>query len=287
MSWYTGWSGSSSTGDKTDRSRRTNHSKMEVDDDRRGSNRSPQRSGPQTRHHDNPSAPHMGPQAYPEYSGYHGHQMVTQQQSFRSAQASTQMVYEVFANVISILEEFEARENARKVDSRNKSLPRSDIYLPDQSRKADQDVERILETQLLIFQTHLHAACRPEVRNKVIDELKEATKRWIAVRQDKKVKHGKTDEYAAQLYEIIVTGRTNHPSIFGGQPDIDERNLQVAAQQYFEGDYRRAQLDHDFAKNPSKKASMPPVRHGSSSESGIDRIYEQRPDLVQDPTNLR
>lgn len=290
MSFYSGYSESSSTRGRarpTDRSQRPQPSRMDVDNDSRGSRMSPRRSGPFTRQHDDPYGPHMTGHSHHGYSGHYGHQMVTQEQSFRSAQASTQMVYEVYGNVISILEEFEAREIAGKVSTRNRSLPRSDIYIPDQSHKANQDIERILQTQLLVFQTHLFSACRPEVRNKVVDELKEATKRWIAVRNDKHVKNSKTDEYAAQLYEILLKGKTIHPQVFSQRPDIDERNLQIAAHQYFEGDHRRAQLDLDFARNPSKKASMPPVRWGSSSESGIERIYDQRPDLIQDPTNLR
>ncbi|KAH3783606.1 hypothetical protein DPMN_161548 [Dreissena polymorpha] len=48
--------------------------------------------------------------------------------------ASKQMVYGVYGNVISIIEEHEKRE------SPNKRLAISDIQIPDQSRKGNDDV---------------------------------------------------------------------------------------------------------------------------------------------------
>lgn len=78
-------------------------------------------------------------------------------------------------------------------------------------------IQRIVETQLLIFNTHLHSACRPEVRDEVIGEMTEALKRWVAARKDSGLRHGKTDEFAAQLYEILTQGKTRHPSVFTEQ----------------------------------------------------------------------
>lgn len=52
------------------------------------------------------------------------------------------------------------------------------------------------------------------------------------------------------------------------RPDIGEKDLQEAAHHYFEGDMKRAQLDRSFANDPSKKATMPDIRAGSSSDTG-------------------
>lgn len=52
------------------------------------------------------------------------------------------MVYEVFGNVISILEEFEKREMANSMDKPTKVMPKSKIEIPDQSYKKDHDVSR-------------------------------------------------------------------------------------------------------------------------------------------------
>lgn len=205
-----------------------------------------------------------------------------QSQVFRSAQASKQMLYEVFGNVISILEEFERRELNSLQHIHDKSVQKSDIYIPDQSHKKDHDVQRIVETQLLLFQTHLHQACRPEIRDEVLDELKQATKKWLAVRKDRGFPVGKTDEYAAQLYEILSKGQTQHPSVFMERPQIDGGELTKAAQQYFEGDHRRAQVDEEFRRDPNKRAAFPAVRAGSSADTGIDRMEEYRADLVGD-----
>lgn len=236
-------------------------------------------------HHD-PYGAHMSHHGYQDHSGQQGYQMMAQEQAFRSKQASKQMVYEVFANVISILEEFEKREMANSMDKPTKAMPKSKIEIPDQSYKKDHDIQRIVETQLLIFNTHLHSACRPEVRDEVIGEMTEALKRWVAARKDSALRHGKTDEFAAQLYEILTQGKTRHPSVFTEQPDIGEKDLQEAAHHYFEGDMKRAQLDRSFANDPSKKATMPDIRAGSSSDTGFDRIAEHRPDLAHNPNSI-
>lgn len=46
------------------------------------------------------------------------------------------MMYEVYANTIGILEEFEKRE----LTNTNQDIQRSNVKIPDQSHKTDQDV---------------------------------------------------------------------------------------------------------------------------------------------------
>lgn len=48
------------------------------------------------------------------------------------------MLYGVFGNLISILEEFEKRETGRGI-----SLPRSRIHIPDQSHNNNDDVSKL------------------------------------------------------------------------------------------------------------------------------------------------
>ncbi|XP_052225190.1 uncharacterized protein LOC127840814 [Dreissena polymorpha] len=138
-------------------------------------------------------------------------QFQAQRQEQRSLEASKQMVYSVYGNVISILEEYEQR------DSPGKRFARSDIHIPDQSRKGKDDVESIVETQLLLFETQLKA-CPSEVRNLLGEELKQKTIKWVAVRHGQT--HSKTDKFIAQLYEILAKGRTDHAFHSRPRPDI-------------------------------------------------------------------
>ncbi|WAR20298.1 hypothetical protein MAR_002136 [Mya arenaria] len=84
-------------------------------------------------------------------------QIQKQDQLQRSAEASKQMLFAVFGNVLSILEEHEKRTSVRR-------LPKSDIELPDQSWKTDEDVsaETIKDTLPKLFKGKYQATILDE-----------------------------------------------------------------------------------------------------------------------------
>ncbi|XP_052227135.1 uncharacterized protein LOC127841967 isoform X2 [Dreissena polymorpha] len=195
-----------------------------------------------------------------------------QLQGQRSMEASKQMLYKVYGNVISILEEYEQR------DSPGKRFARSDIHIPDQSRKGKDDVESIVETQLLLFETQLKA-CPSEVRNQLGEELKQKTIKWVAVRHGQT--QSKTDKFIAQLYEILAKGRTDHAFHSRPRPDITPEVMRENIPFLMRGKHDQATLDHSFRDDGNRKAVAPNVRAGpvDSLQIGSERLGEINPDL--------
>lgn len=196
-------------------------------------------------------------------------------QQLRSTEASAQMVYEVYGNVIAILEEVEQRELKSK--SHPKQLHRSEIYLPNQSHKQDKDVTTILEAQLLLLQSQMRT-CRLEIRDKVREQLLDSTLQWTAERHDQQLPTDHlTDHYAAQLIEILSTGSTNHPDKFRQSPG-DVRGVTQKDMEYVIGaQHKTAELDRLF-EDPTQKAKIPRIRSGDVRK-GAERIRSTRSDL--------
>ncbi|XP_052227136.1 uncharacterized protein LOC127841968 [Dreissena polymorpha] len=204
--------------------------------------------------------------------GSYSLQNQAQRQDQRSKEASKQMVYSVYGNVISILEEYEQRE------SPGKRFARSDIHIPDQSRKGKDDVESIVETQLLLFENQLKA-CPSEVRNQLGDELKQKTIKWVAVRHGQT--HSKTDKFIAQLYEILERGRTSHAFHSRPRPDITTEVMRENIPHLMRGKHDQATIDQSFRDDRNRKAVAPNVRAGpvDSLKRGSERLGEINPDL--------
>ncbi|XP_052229021.1 uncharacterized protein LOC127843197 isoform X2 [Dreissena polymorpha] len=195
-----------------------------------------------------------------------------QSQKQRSMEASKQMVYGVYGNVISIIEEHEKRE------SPNKRLAISDIQIPDQSRKGNDDIESIVETQLLLFETQLKT-CPGEVRDQLGEELKQKTIKWCSVRHGQE--HDKTDKFIAQLYEILARGRTQHAFHSRPRPNINAEVMRENIPHLMRGKHDQSTLDQSFQHDTSRKAVAPNVRAGAadSLQRGSERLAEIKPDL--------
>ncbi|KAH3781212.1 hypothetical protein DPMN_159038 [Dreissena polymorpha] len=89
---------------------------------------------------------------------------------------SKQMLYGVYENVISFIEEYEARKSI------GKRFPRSNIALADQSTKTLEDVESAVQAQLFVFEMHCKS-CPKECREIAYKDLRTKTLVWAAVRE--------------------------------------------------------------------------------------------------------
>lgn len=69
-----------------------------------------------------------------------------------------------------------------------------------------------MEAQLLMLETQIKS-CRDDVRDNVIQKLKESTMEWFAERHQLPT-DSITDKFAGQIYEILSRGRTTHPKDF-------------------------------------------------------------------------
>lgn len=195
-------------------------------------------------------------------------QSLMQGQLQRSTEASKQMLYGTFGNLVASLEEFEQRELKEKGIS--KRLSRSNIAIPDQRHKKFADVKSNVETQILLFETQ-SKACPPEVRAALLEDLKRKTIAWAAVRSEKGLpENQETDRYISKVYEILAKGRTDHdiPSSKG----ISEGVMRDSFQAITYGDHDRQELDRSFKRDPHKKARAPDTRHSEMYDEAAKRI---------------
>ncbi|WAR20290.1 hypothetical protein MAR_002128 [Mya arenaria] len=174
-------------------------------------------------------------------------QAQTQEQLLRQTEASRQMLYGVYGNVITILEEHEKRTSA--VDKGK--LKQSDIAIPDQSWKTNEDVKANVETQLLLFETQ-SKFCPKEVRLSVNRELRLKTIAWFGVREESKLDIEETDTFACKLYEILVQGETKHESLDRPRSPITEKTIRETLPNIFKGQHD-ARLSRIGRTNPKLK----------------------------------
>ncbi|XP_052768400.1 uncharacterized protein LOC128208816 [Mya arenaria] len=201
-------------------------------------------------------------------------QIQKQDQLQRSAEASKQMLFAVFGNVLSILEEHEKRTSVRR-------LPKSDIELPDQSWKTDEDVKTNVETQLLLFQTQ-SKACPKEVREEVNLELRKKTLEWAAVRAEEGVPLEEADEFICQLYEILATGKAEHSILEHKTSEVSAETIKDTLPKLFKGKYQATILDEAFKHDQKRKAESPKIRtidDGEAFKIGAERMVKQRHSL--------
>ncbi|XP_053390661.1 uncharacterized protein LOC128553506 [Mercenaria mercenaria] len=199
-------------------------------------------------------------------------QTQVQGQLQRPVEASKQMLYGTFGNLIAILEEFEQRELKEK--GMQSSLRRSNIPIPYQGKKRYDDVKSNVETQLLLFETQ-SKACPPEVRAALLEELKRKTLSWAAVREEMRLPDNQdTDRYISKLYEILAKGKTDHkvPSRQG----LTEHVMRDSFQAIIYGDHDRKMLDQAFRGDPNKQATAPHTRHSEMFDEAARRISRAR-----------
>lgn len=201
-----------------------------------------------------------------------------QKQLQRSLEASKQMLYGVFGNVITILEEYERRELQEFKIQHN--IPHSEIFIPDQRHKTFDDIESNVECQLFLFETQTKA-CPPEVLAALREELKSRTLGWSAVRAEIGLKEiHQTDRYIAQLYEILAKGGTFHQPFHSD--GVTEQVMKNGFQAMMNGDHDRAQLDKEFKENPYKDATGPKTRRSEMIKEGAERMSRARGDKTLD-----
>ncbi|XP_052227956.1 uncharacterized protein LOC127842467 [Dreissena polymorpha] len=203
-------------------------------------------------------------------------QIKLQQQ--RTLEASRQMLYGVYGNLVAILEEYEARTH------NGTPLPRSNITLPDQSTKSLEDVESIVQGQLLAFQMQ-SKACHPDVRNEVNKDLRKKTLIWAAVREEKTLEMQTTDTFICQLYKILAKGKTRHEILENRRQSDSIKTIKDTLPHIMQGKHDAATLDESFKKDPGKKASSPQTRLAYADNSfklGASRMKRKMPDFSHD-----
>ncbi|XP_052768410.1 uncharacterized protein LOC128208824 [Mya arenaria] len=219
-----------------------------------------------------------GSYKYPAERDQGGHRLEAQKQDQvslqRSKEASKQMLYGVFCNVIAILEEFEQRERPDWC----RPLESSRLKISDQSRKSNEDIKHILETQLLLFEKQSNSS-PAEVRNEVVDELKKRVLQWAGFRADEKCDGQTTDIYVAQLYEILVRGKSDHNCYHRPSPEVSERTIQETMPYIMSGKHDQMELDREFKDNRAKTATCPYTRRSRNISGGADRIMHTIPNL--------
>ncbi|CAC5387687.1 unnamed protein product [Mytilus coruscus] len=194
-----------------------------------------------------------------------------QVERLRSIEASKQMVFEVYGNTIGILEEFERRE------SKNKSIKRSQVQIPDQSGKDDNDVQTILQAQILILQTQMKT-CDTRIRKEVSDDLRDKTLRWVASREKQRIADGETDIFVGQVFEVISNKEAQHPKKFYRSPasieNVTMNDMATAVSQQA----RIGVLDTEYVDH-QKKAKIPNIRKDDII-LGIERFRRNNKHLI-------
>ncbi|KAH3783514.1 uncharacterized protein LOC127842220 [Dreissena polymorpha] len=209
--------------------------------------------------------------------GNQGQQSMAMKQMQRAAEASKQMLYGVYGNVVSILEEYEARTQKMKAE-------RSKIELPDQSRKTVEDVQSIVQTQLLLFETQ-QRACPKDVSASVNKELRKKTIHWAAVREEHKMEVSDTDKYICQLYEVLVKGKTKHEILDKPRDPVSPETIRDNLQHILKGKHDASEIDKQFKKDDTKKAVSPQTRRSEQAfvtlQLGATRMSQTMPELVE------
>ncbi|XP_052227855.1 uncharacterized protein LOC127842404 [Dreissena polymorpha] len=196
----------------------------------------------------------------------------------RSHEASKQMLFGVYCNVVSTLEEYEARTN------RGTTMPKSNINLPDQSRKTLKDVRWNVQTQLLVFEEQ-SKACPTEVKHEVNKTLRKKTLIWAAVREENKLEIEDTDYFICQLYEILVKGKTRHAFLDKPRKPTSYKTIQDTIPIIMIGKHNTAMLDETFKKDPKTIASSPMTRTAYTDDAfklGACRLKRIKHGLSQD-----
>ncbi|XP_076082415.1 uncharacterized protein LOC143053494 [Mytilus galloprovincialis] len=195
-----------------------------------------------------------------------------EEQIFRNAQASKQMVYEVYKNVVGTLEEFESRI----ADKKTKQLQRSMEIKPEFALRTNKEIQRQLETQIFILEDQLHT-CDISIREEVKQDLQHLTIQWIGHREEEKVPKNDADTFAGKLFEILSKGSTSHPAEFlqspGSIPNIEPGHIQ----QVLNAQHKANMFDKKFRKSANKVAIIPEVRHCVDLYKGEKRLRKVVP----------
>lgn len=190
----------------------------------------------------------------------------------RPKEASKQMVYDVFGNVIGILEEFERREMIRH------NLPldvqKSKIDISPQDYKQDEDIRAILQTQMVSFENIIHF-CPTDIFSEMVEELRFKVIGWAAVREEyfmrmKLTFDSETDYFLAKMYELLVTGRTDHEPL-KSEPFTAETMLS-GVQAYMKGQNKTFKLEEKFKRDPESRSKAPNIRTNEILRKGIQRL---------------
>lgn len=190
-----------------------------------------------------------------------------------SKEASKQMVYNVFGNVIGILEEFERREMIRNNIVWN--VQKSNIDISPQDYKQDEDIRAILQTQMVSFE-HMKHFCPEDLFEEMVGELRLKVIGWAAVReeclrQEQLNFEFETDFYLAKLYELLVTGKTDHEP---PKPEpFTEKTILFGVQACMKGQDQTLKLLEKFKQDPDSRSQAPYVRTTEILRKGIQRLF--------------
>ncbi|KAH3781206.1 uncharacterized protein LOC127841183 [Dreissena polymorpha] len=197
-----------------------------------------------------------------------------QDQLARQKEASKEMLYRVYENVIGTLEEFERRCNKRHTKEK---LVVSEIDFPDQSDKSDRDVKANMDVQLLLFEEH-RKSCPPKFTKEVNGELRMKTIYWAAARGETEL--DETDEYTTNLYEILVKDKTHHAVLDQPRQPVEHKTMRQTLQFIMKGNAKAMEIECEYQTDPDKMAKDPKTRKTAIRPYvGANRIYMCNTDL--------
>ncbi|XP_052225796.1 uncharacterized protein LOC127841181 isoform X8 [Dreissena polymorpha] len=192
----------------------------------------------------------------------------------RQMEASKELLYRVYENVIGTLEEFERRCNKRHTKQK---LVVSEIDFPDQSDKSDRDVKANMDVQLLLFEEH-RKSCPPEFTKKINGELRMKTIYWAAARGEMGL--DETDEYTTNLYEILVKDKTHHAVLDQPRKPVEHKTMRDTLQFIMKGNAKAMEIECEYQTDPDKMAKDPKTRKTKIRPYvGAKRICRCKPGL--------
>ncbi|XP_032231895.2 uncharacterized protein LOC5507391 [Nematostella vectensis] len=190
-----------------------------------------------------------------------------QEQRFRSQQASTQMLYNVYEHTVGMIEELEKHD---EVPTENSGLM-SHIF-PQGYKKPKHDLTAVIEAELTCLRAQMKFA-PPEVIQQTKDELLNRTLRWSAKREGLPI--GLVDKYAKNVAQLLTEGSmTLPPREKGPKTELSERDVQDALYRYGAARHEGDLQDKQFHDNPNKKAALRAMRLGKHTYIGARRLLE-------------
>ncbi|WAR20300.1 hypothetical protein MAR_002138 [Mya arenaria] len=119
-----------------------------------------------------------------------------------------------------------------------------------------------------------------EARDELLDVLKRKTIHWASVREENNCPRQKIDKYAAQIYEILDKGKTDHAFNHRRSPVITERTIRESMPHIMKGKHDQKKLDRQFRDDRNRMS--PAVRRATGRNAvklGRSRIEKENPQL--------
>ncbi|KAJ7357672.1 hypothetical protein OS493_023803 [Desmophyllum pertusum] len=204
-------------------------------------------------------------------------QDTVQVQRLRSEEASTQMLYDVYANTIGGIEELEKHEEHGMSAGNSGFLSH---IIPKHTKKDKEDVIAMIRAQLTILDAQMTFA-PPEVTKKARMKLLNTTLKWVAAREEKEIPRGLVDCYAKNVVQVLIKPESMKlpPTEGDSRPAcLTEQIVNSVLYKCAQARHQGEQQDKEFHDNSDKKAAMRNTRQGQHEYSGITRLVELDPE---------